>query len=599
MNTSHCWSAKNFQNLIKSISSHYSSELSAFYEFLKNIQDQPRSTDMFIDINYDRKSIIIYGNGEGADDKDMTQIMQSIGVSSKDAEHQGLGLQAFIKFAQKLVFIGKKDGECYIVSAACSPNGQDIVSETGAPHVLAQSDREYGHYTHLIQKYKEGTVYILEGVGVPSQTTTNVQSSFDINKIFNRKEVHDFIRKMFRFDLSDFRIHIKSRDKGKEVIERVKPKMGVGTKYPFSVPSKDLPYPKERTIFTLGGSRFELSLKCELWISDHKQDDGIFITQKHRNALTIDDAYGSCQKLHRSTSIFRNNSLGQYLTGEISFSVFPLDQAEPPCLYTGARNQLLLNTSFGDALTNMLYFIDTEYMREKLKEHAEKLLNKMDAKLNKEYEDLFSDFFRAHPDLYNSIGAHLGSVSGEIQMRTCPSCKSSFKLETMNYFPDNNSPSINRVFRVGDIYICGKCKHQWQMDRRTFEETPQAPISSGTPPEGKEKLREKRHGKGYNIHLIPLPPAQADQRSTYRAPSTIIINTHHTEYKQLSESIKASPNKKLGLKLRNASLIVHEIIAHNFKDSPVEHLARHTEMFSQLCGYMINEPKNNNSREDV
>lgn len=558
------FSGGSFQNLVKLASSTYATDFDAFYELIKNIEDQGAS-EIITQFDYKNNRAILWGDGEGADVPELIRIQKNAGKSRKDDSHHGIGLYSFLKSARRLVFISKCNGEYNIMTITPHPNGEHVYSDVGAPHTMSGKEKaEYHEYIYATRKYAGGTIYIWEGVGKGELTIT---SKFNMEEKFTKRAYVSFLRDKCNFSLKTTRFFLK--DITKKKLEHITAKMGSGTSYRFSVPSNSCPYPKEKTKFIHLGREFQLSLECELWVSTINKKE-VVITEEHKNALTIDTAYGVCQKINRHSSIFRSNPLGQYMEGEISFKVFPVDGGGVPSFYSGARSSLLLNNSFGDVLSNMINRLEIDKMRPILEEFSEHQRTKMDTKVNKRYEDLISTFFKTY-DFDNVLISNTGPIAK--QKRTCPSCKKNFDL--LHTQPPLNSMKINAIFSQGDMYCCGVCGHLWEKEKRDpYTKHDRNPIyAPPTPKEGGE--RKRKHGLGYNIHCRPL--ARDDRRSMFESPSTVVINTSHPDYHRMKQS--KSGYKDTIMTLRDMNLTFKEIIEHTQADNPDKHL----ELFQDMC----------------
>jgi hypothetical protein len=561
------FSGTSFQNLVKMASSHYTSDLDAFYELIKNIEDQG-AKEIITEFDYDNKRIILSGDGKGADVLELVRIQKSAGISSKDMGHHGIGLYCFLKFASRLIFISKKNEEYSIMSMSPHPNGNHIYSDVGAPHSLSGKEKaNYHMYLSATRKFEEGTIYILEGVGISDIHKTNIASTFDMKETFSKRSYTNFLREKCNYSLKSMRFFI--RDNHKKKLEHVIAKTGHGTSFFFSVPSSKCPYPKEKTVFCHQGREFELTLSCELWIGLLNKKN-VVITEDHKNALSVDVAYGVSQKINRATSIFRVNPLGQYMEGEISFKVFARDNGGIPSFYSGARSTLLLNNSFGDTLSNMINRIEIDIMRPALEEFSYAQKNKMDTRINKRYDDLICGFFRSY-----NFDSMLPTSDGPItkQKRTCPSCNR--ELELLIAVPPSNSIKINAIFFQSPTYTCGACGHSWEKEQREpYTKHARNPLYA--PPTPKEvSERKKKHGLGYNVHLRPL--SSDLRRAMFESPSTVVINTSHSDYDCMTKSRVRT--KDIVITLRNMNLAFREIVEHTLPNNPEQHL----EILEDMC----------------
>lgn len=570
----------SFQNLIKLASSHYNTELDAFYELIKNIEDQD-AHEISAEFDCINKRIILFGDGIGIEDSELKRIQKNAGKSIKDDSHHGIGLYCFLKISSRLIFISKQNKQHYIMSMTPHPGGKHIYSDVGAPHKMSRSECiTYGEYLSKISKYRDGTIYILEDVGVQDNIKTNIASTFDMKKVFSKKSYINFLRDKCNYSLKVIRFFVKTERSEKP--ERIDAKAGRGSVHRFSVPSNKCPYPKEKTVFWSKGREFELSLKCELWISNSNKGI-VVITEDHKNALPIDSAYGSCQKLNHKQSVFRGDPLGQYLEGEISFSVFAKDGGGSSSYYTGARSHLMLNNSFGDTLSNMIITIERDMIRPLLIDFEETQHNKMSKKLNKQYDDLVNGFFDEYS--FDALLVHsTGPVINNHHKRKCTLCGRKLDLSIVNKLP-NLDFKINRIFLCGDGYTCGICRGTWPKEqRKNTSENKKVPIYK--PPKLKEGAeRKKKHGLGISMHLRPLAKGDT-RRSMYELPSTVVINTDHIEYKKLNKNSSQSRT----LVLRNIVLTFREIIDFRMKDESKDHLGQLEEMFSNFCIW-FNEQK--------
>lgn len=560
----------NTQQILKRTAQNYSN-LGVLYEFFKNIEDRPNASFVTIEIDTKKREVLIYGDGQGADAQEMRRIIKNVSKSAKGDANFGLGLQSFLKFSSRMVFISKKNGDHYIFSETAHSDETTIYSDTGIPHEMDHGELvQYQEYTHKIHRQSNGTVYILEGVGAE-------QSYFNMDKEFEPSQIIKYLRTTCNSSLRNLRVSIIINGGLPDV---VKAKDGSGVHCSFSVPSVKCPYSRSK-VFTHEGKEFELSLHVTVWVGT-KNSGRITIGERRgkiiQNEIPIDEAYKSSSKLRRGNSIFRFHPLSHYLEGHIYYSIYSKDSVETPSFYTLNRDHLILDNNFGDVLTNMLNAADSEVLRPLAIKKDKESSNKMDEKVNRKYEKMLSDFLQSTD--FEFLHQNMGPVKTD-QKRICPQCKEEMPLERTSVY--YSSPiKIKKVFLVKkdgkEFYQCGFCKHEWEkLQRETSEERPKAPIYVPPTTQDETKDREKKRGRGYNVRLYDF--GRNDSRlSLFIYPSTIEINTGHATY----VSVKKSDVQHL----RNFALICNEVVAHSeaLKDKPFsERIKAFQEMYTAFC----------------
>ena len=567
----------NVLNVLKKIAQNYSF-MGVLYEFFKNIEDRRdglrKASFITFEFNTKRREIVIYGDNPGIDEVEMLRIIKSVADSAKSNENFGLGLQSFLKFSDRFIFISKKDGEHYIFSETPHEDDTNIYSDTGGPHrMTGQEAVQYDSYCHKIHKYTDGTVYIIENVGVGIE-------KFNMAKNLSKADLIKHLRTVANTSLRKLRVSVSVDGEAPEVIMA---KDGSGTHYSFTVPSAKCLFDRPRTV-VCEGKTFELSIHIDVWVGT--RNSGLVTIGEKRskreaiqNELPIDMAYGNQTSLRRGDSIFRSSSLSHYLDGHVYYTLYSKEGAEPPSFYTANRDHLILDNSFGNLLTNLLNVADIDVLRPAALKKEEESTHRTDDKLNKKYEKLLETLLSSFE--FDFLEMNWGPVKD--QKRTCPACGVELPLEkTLVY---NKTPiKINKIFfvKLGDreFYQCGMCKKEWEKTQRTVSEPKErtkVPIYEPPMNQSETKDRERRKGYGYNLRLFNF--GNNDSRmSVFIAPSLIEINTGHPYFTAIK-----NPDIK---HLRNLHLICHEIITHSesMRNRPaIDQQKAIQEMFCAFC----------------
>jgi hypothetical protein len=545
-------------NALDVIASHYTSVFGAFYEYIKNIEEQ-QATKIYIDFDFHKKQITIAGDGTSVDNHELDRIIQSGLKSRKDAKHFGAGLFSFSSFSTKMTLISRHNDTYYIIDCDRRLNyGSDSdAAREMQIHEMTRYGVAVGHLRHL----KQGTAFVIEEVG----TCLNKPSvfCFKMSEEFEGTKFVKWMQEANGYNLHRISYMLKIND-GKP--KRIPAKLGKGKSVKFTVPSKEFPYPKN--VFILNEHQYKLTVDFDLWLG-RAHESGIKIGEEYQNFLPFNDAVNNSRKIDRN-SIFRFNPLTKYVAGIINFTIKPMSNGPAPIVYTGARDRLLLENTFGDCLANLLMYVDVNIMQQIVCDYDEDNSEKKQIVRSQKLNETISEFFSTNRDSFEWLELNLNSVNK--RTITCVSCK--LETEPLKVSSGCNfTIKSTRILEYDDYYECPNCGKKW--DKRTYTQKseprnppiyhpPQVPDDPNT-----TKPRERVRGHGYVASVCNFGPS--DPRA-YRfvPPTSVEVNSEHPNYKKhatKTQKIRTAVNYLLYYETQCATLCV---LNHALKDKPVD-----------------------------
>lgn len=514
---------KNRMNIFDNISSGYDSPSDALYEYMKNLEEQ-KSKTINLDFDYSKKQVVISGDGKSVDEKELREIANSIGESSKDTKHFGVGLFAFLKFSNKLSFLSKKKGHIYLFEVYPSHDRKNLVCDIKQMERGEQSD--YKIACDRLRHWDQGSAYVFDSVGNKTSNLYNVK--FDIKNEFEEKRFIKWLQEKNPYNLKRF-VYKARFGNGKQ--KKLVAKLGKGKALNFSLPSKTHCIDN---VFQEGERFFELKMNFDLWIgSSHK--DTIKICEDGQNALDLTE---QCKKLGIGiSSVYRNSDLARFLTGVVDFKIKSIDKGIPLNVYDGSRSKLVITNMFGAKLMEMLTFAN-ELIKPVVEEYKETNTFKKDERRSNEINNILSAFFKE-----NNFDDYLKTQSDDEVFKRivkCPDCgiekEPTIKAYSM-YAELSDEEKRGEIFDIGLKYKCHNCGKSWkkQKTKPRTRSNDRKPIydKSKTKP-GKERVRVR--GYGYSVSIQPF---EKDDLRRYRYFGTQIeINSRHKDYIKLDERTK-------------------------------------------------------------
>ena len=339
------WDIKNSLAVLEKGSLEYATRTDALYEFLKN-HVEANATHIYLDIDTKEHTVILSGDGKGLTNLEIQRDVCSVAQSQKDLSHHGLGqIHAFLRLASRFTFISKKDGEAYLVN--CIPLNDRLEDEIPPRKMTVNDSNYYGVYAGRIKKWDHGTVIVLEGVG--KRQSKSHDFTFNMKEEFEEKSLIKKLQEKLLEEL-DMRKFFLKIDDHKPM--RIPAKIGQGKKIFFEMPSKDHPATPGRESFEYLGRKFTMTLKFNLRMSTGKQCDPIWLSQDGKDSITLDAAFRD--KRNIAHTVFYSSQYSSYLSGHVSFKVKSLDKEDLPSFYSGSRQTVNVDSTFGHCLINLL-----------------------------------------------------------------------------------------------------------------------------------------------------------------------------------------------------------------------------------------------------
>jgi hypothetical protein len=524
------WNIGNRFNAINSSHSSGSSD-GALYEYIKNLEEA-KANKVYVDMDYLRRRICISGNSVPVDATEMNRILSSTFSSIKDDKHWGSGLLSFIRICHRMIFISKKGDYFYIVTCAADPGGKDYCSDIGDPRRMTTPEMvEYADATGRLRSLGQGSSYVLERVGTgPSD---KVPVNFKMSDEFTGEKFTKWMQERYSYLLKKISVMLKT---GKDAPERIESKLGKGHHLKFKLPSKEYPGAPNAS-FEMGGHPYNLSVEFDLYISTSHNGE-IQICEEHYNSLPMNEAIGMSTKVHR-TSIFRNHSLSRYLIGMVNFKISTSSNDAPPLnLYSGARDKLLVDNSFGDALSRLLTYAEVDIVKPEVIKYEERIDGRQDQVRTTRLNKGLHDFFKK----YQGDFGWLQKSTSPVRERTvtCPSCKEIGRVVILGSKRPNISKIQGIVMLIGNTYSCGNCNSEWdkkEYEARTYEVNPDdKPVYKAPDHTDLGKEREREHGYGYDAAVVAF--GREDTREFRLQSNRIEINSRHPVYQQIQKTRK-------------------------------------------------------------
>jgi len=532
------WSFKSTRNVIEVHASEYDSPLDAFYEYIKNLEEALART-IRIEFDYKARTILVYGDSRGMGALELDRIRSELGESIKGHSHHGLGILSFLRFSKRMSIFSKKDDNFYVLTAMAEDD--DIWADTGKAHEV--SDRESGYrgiYSKLNHWHGGGTLTVLEGVG--QYESKKLRYAFDMADVFSYKNVHPWLKDKLHFSQKqrDYFIRYGAGEKFK----KFEAKVGHGRRVEFTVPSKDYPVDDipgtQKNTFIQNGAMYRIEMEGDFCFS-LGNNGKILISNDRQNALEIKDAIRG-PRLSSSTA-YKNSEYLKFLQGFIDFKIKPCDKAgdvNSLNLYTGARQAIITDNEFGNAMINMLTYIDTDIIKPQLMKLAEKSVNRKEELRSKKLQADMEAFFTRFRDYFKNI-LHTHSIDpvSNNNYVICPRCRFE-KIPTRGHRSEIKIEAGHiYAFDEADYYVCGNCGNRWERKRYG----PRTEGGGGTgeprkkplylaPDPGEDKPRHKRHGFGYIYKIVQM---KRDPRRAYVVGTEILINSAHPDYRKIEK----------------------------------------------------------------
>lgn len=570
------WGVHSLKNFVEAHVSDYESSFDALYEYTKNLEEA-KAKNIYIEFLMDRRTILVYGDGEGLDATKLNEMRLGIGKSSKGITHHGLGILAFMRFAQKMVVFSRKAGKMYVLS--CMGENDEIVSDVGDAREAGDEEKEYAPFYNKLRKLwdGDGTITILEGVG--RYKSERYSQIWEMKEEFEAKKFIKWFQLKCGFSLMDHNYFLKKDENTK--LARIPEKMGHGAKLDFTIPSAEHPANKiggqKKNVFEHLGRLFELRVRFLFWVSNSNEGE-IRISEDRQNSILVKDAIK--YKIDYK-SVYKNPEYTKYLTGSIDFKIKPLDGGESLNVYSGTRSSLIMDGGFGDCLCNIMYYAAEEVIKPKLEEF---IRASQDRKSDRRSLDLQKDiqmFFRDNPDIFNDLVTTRSQ--GPVQYATvkCRKCETSVIPKRGGKSADLVTQK-NNIYAPDDvsIYICGTCGNRW--DRRSYEKTentqPYNKPLYERPEPGQGSIRQKRRGCGYTMLVCDL--AKDDPRRASFVNDVVRVNRKHMDYQQVAAEKNA---RMLWLYERHvafSAILDHELAEASRAEYAKKEQTIHTRLFT-------------------
>jgi hypothetical protein len=548
----------NDEGLVLTHVSDYATYFDAFYEYTKNLEEA-KAKNITVEFLYNKRTILVYGDSKGLSTYDLEEIRKSAGKSLKGSDHHGIGMMGFMKFAKKMTVVSLKDGTFNILS--CYGENDGIYSDGYACEVT-NDDAPYEEYYRKLRKYGEGTISILEGVGLSK--SNRFDNAFDMKKEFDEKDFIKALQKKCGFSLQDHAYVLKTDLSTDKKGKKIAPKVGTGKGVNFTVPSaahpaEEIPGSNKDT-FVFNDRLCQLKVQFKMFVG-LSNDGMVQVSQNRQNGLLFSDAI---RMKISNDSVFKSPDYTKYLNGLIDFKVIPLEGDEPINVYTGTRSVLSMDSPFGDCLANILTYADREVLRpaiEKLEKRSDSRVNELRSQnLQKYMEMLFRERKNLIHDLH--VAQNTGPVPGSNYVE-CPRCGLKVPPKRGHKSTDTIIYQRNIIYCFEDVplYRCGGCGNKWA--KRTYQPNPNpnpsTPLYTAPDPDDAQE-RQRKRGHGYKYAVRPFD--QGDNRISAVMNSEIRINTNHVFYR----SIEKGKSKDV-LTLFECVMAMEAITNHDLSDT--------------------------------
>jgi len=519
------WDIKNPLAVLEKGSLEYTTRIDALYEFLKN-HIEADAYHIYLDIDTINKTLIITGDGKGLDANDLHKNVCSVAQSKKDMAHHGLGqIHAFLRLASKFAFISKKAGTLSIVN--CVPINERLEDEIPPREMTVSDIQLFGKYIGRLKKWDHGTVVVLEGVGQRSSKVHDF--TFKMKEEFEEKTLIKKLQEKLQQELEMRKIHLKIND---DKVKRIPAKIGQGKKINFMMPSKAYPYRKEDAhVFEYVGRKFAMFLTFSLRVSTHRQNEPIWLSQEGKDNITLDTAFRD--KRNISHTVFYNSQYAPYLSGHVSFKIKPLDKEDLPSFYSGSRQNIIVDSTFGHCLINMLMYASVSYIQPLMLQYLEEKQSSKDERRSHSLTDDLSSFFRAHSDVASEIFQQSEGTVPLIKIR-CRSCDTNSEPVRVSIEQLNGGPwEDSKIYLCGESYRCGNCGAMWDRQHRGPNPDTVQKKPFYTPPKPGEGSTERKKRRGYGYSCIVMKfLGDTVNRWKQDRPHEILINSGHPDYRK-------------------------------------------------------------------
>jgi hypothetical protein len=551
------------------------------YEYTKNFQDAGAKS-VFLEFYPQRKIITIYGDGCGMDDKKLTEVMNNIGESLKSKENHGLGMQCWPRIATRMTIFSRVDGVLYTVSCSRHDNARDMYLHGGARPVDG-TDLDYKEFYNKLNKgdfktkdsttYVNGTVTVLEGIGNGSDEHYDF-FKFKMKDELNASDVIEYFRNEHsRSFLTACRFSVK-KDEDSHLIA-VEPKIGIGKKVEFTIPSKkypekDIPGKSDipKNCFYRNGHLYELivdfifhfgaSNEAKITVT-HNGKDPVSINSIRTNAISRDGVY-------------RNPEYTKFINGNIDIHIKPLDGGNIFTIHDADRSSIIIGgEDFGRCFTNILLFADLEVLRPEVEQQLSKVTEKTSKRsevVQKTMENI-CDRYRDFLDQFISTKSNGPVHDATVKCIHCLTCGIPRRNgETLKQIRTHLEAGVIYAPVDATLYVCGSCSTQWV--RRTYTPSNRERTSSPSTPHytqpsyGDGRLRQKQKGYGYSYSVHDFSAGDT-QTAMLKGEDMICINSAHINYK----TVKSSGDLLCIYEAQNA---FHVLLTSEFKKA-ADHLS--------------------------
>jgi hypothetical protein len=570
-----CYEVGNLVALLAAVSSGVSIP-GACYEFIKNLEDEDAKS-IEIDCDPDEKRLCIYGDGRYVTPIELDEMSKRIAASKKSDRNHGLGMLSFLRISPRMVMISWNKAKTEYSIKTCTPSSDNkLISDIGVARIMTKDDiLRYNYACSRLRKWSTGFVTIIEDLGNTSKLA-HFSGSFKIEEEFGGKKFVNYLREQLAWS----KLNCQYRY-GKEKAVAIKKKHGKGEHVAFKLPSKEYPCMREKSneplfCFEANGHHYNLELSFDLWLS--QQNEGVVkITERNQDALDLKDAFHT--KPNKLAEVFKNPDYVTYLQGQIDFRIKPTDGGEAPAVYNGSRTQLIVDGSFGDCLSNMLWYSDIEILGDKIMSYRKNSQKRGDEQSIKELAEDMDCYFRDHPEVFDRYLQHTSAQPSAAGIVKCKNCK--IEGIPLRGFTDAEVDLVNqkgpnaRIYALSDSpsYRCSNCGHLWAHRGYTHrEDDPDVPQTPRSLPKWREpltgKVRERKHGYGCTFDLRPLSRELDSKRSIYIG-SEVVVNTAHESYKIL---LRDHGKKGLVTKIYERQMALRAIISKTHEGLDAESL---------------------------
>ena len=514
------WDIKNSLAVLEKGAFEYATRLDALYEFLKN-HAEADAYHIYTDIDTRSHSIVISGDGRGLCDTEILKEVCSVAQSQKDLSHHGLGqIHAFLRLASKFTFISKKDGEMYLVN--CVPLNDRLEDEIPPRKMQASDYTFFARHTGRLSKWTHGTVIVLEGVG--KRQTKGHDFTFNMKEEFEEKSLVKKLQEKLQEELDMRKFFLKIDDQ-KSV--RIPAKIGTGKKIAFIMPSKGYAVSNNRENFDYLDRKFNMTLTFNLRMSTSKQTEPIWLSQEGKDNISLDAAFRDRRGI--SHTVFYSSQYSSYLSGHVSFKVKALDKDQLPSFYTGSRQSIITDSTFGKCLANLLIEASVNYIQPLMQQYIDEKQSSKDERRSHTLTDDLSSFFRLHSELASQI-FQMNEGLVPTSKTKCRGCSLTAEPTRVSLDQINKGPWDDKyIYLCGDMYRCGNCGAIWEREHRgpNDKKPTHKPIYEPPKPDpGESKDRVKKRGYGYSCVVIGFL-GDTSNRWKLDKSHEILINSRH------------------------------------------------------------------------